>query len=102
MTAERSHRFAITGQDPEGNSRTIILWPQADLIEGSGGAPGGAHAGRHDENRDDPYTETPLPDSVLVGGIAHVVVVSIRGNQRASLLSIRQHLVGDQRDEQTE
>jgi hypothetical protein len=34
MSAERSHRFALTGQDPEGNSRTIILWQEADLVEG--------------------------------------------------------------------
>lgn len=34
MTAEQSHRFAITGQDPEGRNRTIILWQEADLIDG--------------------------------------------------------------------
>lgn len=34
MTAERSHRFAITGLDPEGRNRTIILWQEADLIDG--------------------------------------------------------------------
>lgn len=33
MTAERSHRFAITGQDPEGRNRTLILWQEADLVE---------------------------------------------------------------------
>ncbi len=34
MTAERSHRFAITGQDPEGRNRTIILWRESDLVAG--------------------------------------------------------------------
>ena len=34
MTAESSQRFAITGQDPEGRNRTIILWQEADLVDG--------------------------------------------------------------------
>lgn len=34
VTAERSHRFALTGKDPEGRNRTLILWQEADLIEG--------------------------------------------------------------------
>jgi hypothetical protein len=34
MTAERSHRFALTGQDPDGRNRTIILWREADLVDG--------------------------------------------------------------------
>jgi hypothetical protein len=34
VTAEQSHRFAITGKDPEGRNRTIILWQEADLIDG--------------------------------------------------------------------
>jgi hypothetical protein len=34
VTAERSHRFALTGQDPESRNRTIILWREADLING--------------------------------------------------------------------
>ncbi len=34
MTTEKSHRFAITGQDPEGRNRTMILWQEADLIDG--------------------------------------------------------------------
>ncbi|MDQ2881142.1 MAG: hypothetical protein M3Y48_07815 [Actinomycetota bacterium] len=34
MTAERSHRFALTGHDPEGRDRTIILWQEADLVDG--------------------------------------------------------------------
>lgn len=34
MTAEKSHRFALTGQDAEGGNRTIILWQEADLVEG--------------------------------------------------------------------
>ena len=34
MTAEKSHRFALTGQDPEGRNRTIILWREMDLADG--------------------------------------------------------------------
>lgn len=34
MTAEKSHRFAITGKDPEGRNRTIILCQEADLVDG--------------------------------------------------------------------
>lgn len=34
MTAETSHRFALTGQDPEGHNRTIILWRETDLVDG--------------------------------------------------------------------
>jgi hypothetical protein len=34
VSAEQSRRFAITGQNPEGGNRTIILWQEADLIEG--------------------------------------------------------------------
>jgi hypothetical protein len=34
MTAENSHRFALTGQDPEGGNRTIILWRETDLVDG--------------------------------------------------------------------
>ncbi|MDQ2881390.1 MAG: hypothetical protein M3Y48_09170 [Actinomycetota bacterium] len=34
MTAERSHRFALTGHDPEGCNRTIILWQEVDLVDG--------------------------------------------------------------------
>lgn len=34
MTAEQSHRFALTGHDPEGHNRTIILWQETDLVEG--------------------------------------------------------------------
>ncbi|MGH3692858.1 MAG: hypothetical protein ACRDRX_02440 [Pseudonocardiaceae bacterium] len=34
MSAEKSHRFALTGSDPDGRSRTIILWREADLVEG--------------------------------------------------------------------
>jgi hypothetical protein len=33
MTADKSHRFALTGQDPEGRNRTIILWRETDLID---------------------------------------------------------------------
>ncbi|MGH3825211.1 MAG: hypothetical protein ACRDRA_20590 [Pseudonocardiaceae bacterium] len=35
MTAEQSHRFALTGRDPEGRNRTIILWQEADLVDGN-------------------------------------------------------------------
>ena len=35
MTAEKSHRFALTGRDPEGSNRTIILWQEADLVDGN-------------------------------------------------------------------
>jgi hypothetical protein len=34
MTAEKSYRFALTGHDPEGRNRTIILWREADLVDG--------------------------------------------------------------------
>ena len=34
MTAEKSHRFALTGQDPEGRNQTIILWRETDLVDG--------------------------------------------------------------------
>ncbi|MDQ3764254.1 MAG: hypothetical protein M3460_22540 [Actinomycetota bacterium] len=33
-TAEKSHRFALTGSDPEGRNRTIILWRELDLVDG--------------------------------------------------------------------
>ena len=32
--ADQSHRFAITGQDPEGRNRTMILWRETDLVDG--------------------------------------------------------------------
>ncbi|MGH3548461.1 MAG: hypothetical protein ACRDQU_10200 [Pseudonocardiaceae bacterium] len=35
MTAERSHRFVLTGYDPEGRNRTIILWRETDLVGGT-------------------------------------------------------------------
>lgn len=34
MTAEKSHRFALTGFDPEGRNRTLILWRELDLVDG--------------------------------------------------------------------
>lgn len=34
MTAEKSPRFALTGQDPEGRNRTIILRREMDLMDG--------------------------------------------------------------------
>ena len=34
MTAEHSHRFALTGHEPEGRNRTIILWQEAELVDG--------------------------------------------------------------------
>ena len=32
---DQSHRFVITGQDPEGHPRTIILWRDTDLVNGT-------------------------------------------------------------------
>ena len=34
MTAEQSHRFALTGKDSEGRNRTLILWQVTDLVDG--------------------------------------------------------------------
>lgn len=34
MSAERSRRFVITGQDPEGRNRTIIGWREAEYAGG--------------------------------------------------------------------
>jgi hypothetical protein len=31
---DQSHRFVITGEDPEGRPRTIILWRETDLVNG--------------------------------------------------------------------
>ena len=31
---DQSHRFVITGEDPEGHNRTIILWRETDLVNG--------------------------------------------------------------------
>jgi hypothetical protein len=31
---DQSHRFALTGEDPEGRPRTIILWRETDLVHG--------------------------------------------------------------------
>ena len=31
---DQSHRFVITGQDPDGHARTIILWRETDLVNG--------------------------------------------------------------------
>jgi hypothetical protein len=31
---DQSHRFVITGHDPEGHPRTIILWRETDLVGG--------------------------------------------------------------------
>jgi hypothetical protein len=35
VTAEQSHRFALTGQDSEGRNRTMILWRETDLVDGA-------------------------------------------------------------------
>jgi hypothetical protein len=35
LTAEKSHRFALTGSGPEGGNRTVILWREADLVDGT-------------------------------------------------------------------
>jgi hypothetical protein len=32
VSAEQSRRFALTGQDPEGDNRTIILWREAEYV----------------------------------------------------------------------
>ena len=32
---DQLHRFVLTGQDPEGRNRTIILWQEADLVGGT-------------------------------------------------------------------
>jgi hypothetical protein len=34
VNADQSHRFALTGQDPEGHRRTTILWREVDLVDG--------------------------------------------------------------------
>ena len=31
---DQSHRFVITGEDPNGRPRTIILWRETDLVNG--------------------------------------------------------------------
>ena len=31
---DQSHRFALSGQDPAGGNRTIILWREVDLVDG--------------------------------------------------------------------
>ena len=30
----QSRRFVITGEDPDGDPRTIILWREVDLVDG--------------------------------------------------------------------
>jgi hypothetical protein len=35
MTAEKSRRFALTGHDPDGRNRTVILWRELDLVDGT-------------------------------------------------------------------
>jgi hypothetical protein len=35
MNTDQSHRFALTGHDPQGRNRTIILWREVDLIGGT-------------------------------------------------------------------
>jgi hypothetical protein len=34
VSAEQSRRFVITGQDPEGRNRTVILWRKAEYVGG--------------------------------------------------------------------
>lgn len=34
VNADQSHRFAITGRDPDHRNRTVILWREIDLIRG--------------------------------------------------------------------
>jgi hypothetical protein len=31
---DQSHRFVITGEDPDGHPHTIILWRETDLVNG--------------------------------------------------------------------
>jgi hypothetical protein len=31
---DQSHRFVITGEDPDGHPRTIILWRETDFVDG--------------------------------------------------------------------
>ena len=31
---DQSHQFVITGEDPDGRPRTIILWRETDLVDG--------------------------------------------------------------------
>ena len=31
---DQSHRFVITGEDPDGHPRTIIQWRETDLVNG--------------------------------------------------------------------
>jgi hypothetical protein len=33
--AGKSHRFALTGPDPQGRNRTLIVWREVDLIGGT-------------------------------------------------------------------
>jgi hypothetical protein len=33
--ADKSRRFVLTGQDPEGRNRTIIVWREVDLVGGT-------------------------------------------------------------------
>ena len=33
-SADRSHRFVLTGHDPQGRNRTLILWREVDLVGG--------------------------------------------------------------------
>lgn len=35
MSADQTHRFALTGKDPDGNARTIILWRETELLDGT-------------------------------------------------------------------
>jgi hypothetical protein len=35
VSADQSHRLALTGQDPEGHNRMIILWQEVDLVDGT-------------------------------------------------------------------
>jgi hypothetical protein len=31
---DQSHRFALTGKDPDGRPRTIVLWRETDFLHG--------------------------------------------------------------------
>jgi hypothetical protein len=33
--ADKSRRFALTGQDPQGRNRTVIVWREVELVGGT-------------------------------------------------------------------
>jgi hypothetical protein len=54
VTAEKSHRFALTGQDSKtATGPSFVAGGRSGGRQG--GAPGGAHVGRHDDHRNNPH-----------------------------------------------